>query len=248
MMRICLRVFLLLSLCPTAQAQEADIPAVVKRAIDAAGGKDLLTKFPAARLAAAGVLFADGGEIPLTAEQVYQVPGRLRTTVRLTVRGQPLDVRHVVNGAKAKYAINGSPVPVTEPAARELQAAMLSLEVAQLVPLLADRKFTVRRERMDRAVDAAVVGVQVLVKGGFEFHLGFDKATGHLTRLGRKAFDAATGKDVDQEQVFSAHKAFDGLTRPTKVVLFKNGLKSLELTTETFVPLEAVDAKEFATE
>ena len=50
------------------------------------------------------------------------------------------------------------------------------------------------------------------------------------------------------EQVLSDFKPFAGLTRPTRAVLTKDGQKVLDLTTETFTPLEKVDAREFATD
>ncbi len=233
-----------------AAAQDADPAAVVRKAVDAAGGAAALAKLPAAKVVASGSLFSGGTAVPVLAEQVYHLPGRSRLVVKLVTKEQPVEVLNVVNGAKVKYTINGAPVPVTDVAAKELQDAAAALEIGHLTPLLDPKRFTLKAEKAGKGADPDRVGVVATAKGGDEFRLGFDKTTGHLVRLSRKAFDPSTGKTVEQEQVFSAFKPFGtpALVRPTKVVVFKDGAKFLELTTDALTPLETVDAKEFATE
>jgi hypothetical protein len=227
-------------------AQDAKPEDVVKAAVEAAGGAELLNKFPAGRVVAKGTLFAAGAKVPVTVEQAYHVPGRMRTVIRMEPKGQKQEVLHVVNGAKVKYAINGTPVPATEAAAKELQHAALVLEAGQLTPLLTDKKFTLKPDRAAKEADTANLLVQA--KGFPDLRLGFDRKTGHLVRVSRKATDPDTGKESELEQVLSDFKPFAGLTRPTRAVLSRDGAKVLDLTTETFTPLETVDPKEFATD
>lgn len=218
---------------------------VVARAVEAAGGAELLAKYPAGRVTARGVLVANGADVAIVVEQVYHVPGRSRTVVRMEPKGQKQEVLHVVNGPKVRYAINGAPVPTTEAAAKELQQAALLLEVGQLTPLLTDRKFALKP---DKVAKGDTSGVLVQVKGFADLRLGFDRKTGHLVRVVRKALDPDTGKEGELEQVLSDYKAFGGLSRPTRATLSKDGQKLLDLTTETFTPLEKVDPKEFTTD
>jgi hypothetical protein len=229
----------------TLAGQEGRPEDAVARAVEAAGGAEVLAKCPAGRVTARGVLIANGAEVPISVEQVYQVPGRSRTVVRMEPKGQKQEVLHVVNGAKVRYAINGTAVPTTEAAAKELQQAALLLEVGQLTPLLTDRRFTLKPDKLPRA---DTVGVLVQVKGFADLRLGFDRKTGHLVRVVRRAVDPDTGKEGELEQVLSDYKAFGGLARPTRATLYKDGQKVLELTTESFTPLEKVDPKEFATD
>jgi hypothetical protein len=238
--------FLLLALlAPALPAQDADPAAVVKRAVEAAGGAAVLAKYPAAKVVAKGTLFHGAAPLPVTAEQVYYVPGRSRTLIRVEAAGQKLDVLHVMNGKDVRYVINGAVIPTSDAARKDLQHALLVQEMAQLAPLLADKKFNLKPDTKARDPDLAwlVVGV----KGFPDTRLGFDKKTGHLTRIARRALDGSTGKEFDQEQVLSDFKAFQGLTRPTRVVMLKDGQKSQELAVESLTPLETVDPKEFAT-
>ena len=50
----------------------------------------------AGRVVARGVLVAGGDEVPVVVEQVFQVPGRSRTVVRMEPKGQKQEVLHVV--------------------------------------------------------------------------------------------------------------------------------------------------------
>jgi hypothetical protein len=226
-------------------AQDGKPEDVIGRAVEAAGGAAVLDKHPAGRVTAKGVMFTAAGEVAVTVEQTYHVPGRAWTLVRMEQKGQKQEVLHVVNGAKVRYAINGVPVPATDAAAKEIQQAALLLEIGQLTPLLTDRKFTLKP---DRAAKGDMAGVVVQVKGVPDIRLGFDRKTGHLIRVARRVTDPDTGKEGELETTLSDFKAFAGLTRPTRAVLTKDGQKVLDLTTDAFTPLEKIDPREFATD
>ena len=236
---------LLLALAAGVSAQDGRPEDVIARAVEAAGGAAVLNKFPAGRVVARGVLVAGGDEVPVVVEQVFHVPGRSRTVVRMEPKGQKQEVLHVVNGPRVRYAINGTPVPTTDAAAKDLRHAALLLEVGQLTPLLTDRKFTLKP---DKAAKGDLAGVLVQVKGFADVRLGFDRKTGHLVRVARRVIDPDTGKAGELEQVLSDYKAFGGLSRPTRATLSRDGQKVLDLTTESFTPLEKADANEFRTE
>jgi len=234
----------LVALVPIPVAAQERPEDLLGAAITAAGGSELLTKFPAGRTTAKGTIFDGGTEVPVVVEQVYHVPGRSRTVIRGEPRGQKLELVQVVNGPVARQTVNGTAVPLTEATTRELQTAALLLEVGQLTPLLTDKKFTLKLEKPGKGSDAVVVQV----RGYPDLRLGFDRKTGHLVRISRKYTDPDAAKDVELEQVFSDFKPFAGLVRPTRTVVFKDGRKVLDLVTATFTPLEKVDAKVFATE
>ncbi|HJZ54504.1 MAG TPA: hypothetical protein VKE74_06075 [Gemmataceae bacterium] len=215
---------------------------LVRAAVEAAGGTELLNKFPAGRVTAKGTITEPGAEVPVAVEQVYHLPARSRTVIRSEPRGQKLELAQVVNGPKARQMVNGNVIPLTEATTRELHTAVLLLEIGQLTPLLTDPKFALKPEKPGKSVD---VGVFVFVRGYPELRLGFDRKTAHLVRVSRKSPDPDTGKEVELELVLSDFKAFAGLTRPTRAVVLKDGRKALDLTTVTFTPLEKVDPKEF---
>src|SRR4051794_19884304 len=73
---------------------------VVKKAIEAHGGKDLLTKLVATSYAMKGTLVVGGQEVPFTGSDAYQVPGKSRQELTLDAMGMKVPVVVVVNGDK----------------------------------------------------------------------------------------------------------------------------------------------------
>lgn len=219
---------------------------VVRTAISAAGGPEVLNRFPAGRVSAKGVILAGGKELPVTVEQVFDTPGRMRTVIRCEAKGQWQEIVQVVNGPAVRQTLNGRLLATSEHTARELALAVTLLEISQLTPVLIDRKFNIKPDK--QAKGGPTAGVLVQVKGLPDLRLGFDRQSGHLVRIARRGPNPDTGKDGEFEQVLSDFTTVGGLTRPTRSAYYRDGVKVLELTTTTFTPLEKVDPKEFAAE
>lgn len=216
---------------------------LVRTAINAAGGAETLSKYPAGRITGKGTMTFAGAETEFTFEQAYHVPGRFRTVVRCEVKGQKWELVQVVDGATARQTINGRVAPLTDAGIRELQLAVVLNEVGQLTPLAADRRFALKPDKQLKGPDAA--GAVVQVKGYPELRLAFDRRTGHLVRIAYADADPDTGKDADTEVAFAEFKDASGLTRPTRSVVTRGGKKVADLTVEKFEPLEKIDPKTF---
>lgn len=229
-------------LLPAPAAGQDRAEDLIGAAITAAGGPDVLAKFPAGRVSAKGAIFDGGTELPVVVEQEFHMPGRVRTATRSEPRGQKLELVQVVNGAKTRQAVNGTVIPPTEAAVRELHTVALVLEVGQLTPLLNDRKFTLKVERPGKAAD---LGVLVQVRDFPDLRLGFDRKSHHLVRVSRKFVNPVAAKEAELDIVLSDFQAFAGLTRPTRSVAFIDGRKVLDLTTTAFTPLEKADPNAF---
>ena len=231
----------------SAAAGQPDRPEdLVKYAVAAAGGPEVLKKYPAGRVAGKGTMTFAGVETPLTFEQLYHVPGRFRTAVRCEVRGQKWELVQVVDGATARQTVNGRAVALNEPGLRDLQLAVLLNEVSQLTPLLADRRFALKPDKARKG--EAVAGVVVQVKGYPELRLGFGRKELHLVSLAYRDVDPDTAKDVETEVAFSDFRTVSDLTRPFRSVVTRGGRVVADLTTEKFTALEKIDPKAFTTE
>jgi hypothetical protein len=244
-MRLILAVLVLALPLGSAAAQERP-DEVVKAAIAAAGGADALSKYPAGRVAGKGTATFAGAEAEFTCEQTYHVPGRFRTVVRFEVKRQKWELVQVVDGASAKQTINARAVPLTEASMRELQLAVILNEVAQLTPLITDKRFTLKHDKQVKGPE--LTGLHVLVKGYPDLRLAFDRKTGHLVRVAYKDTDPETAKEAETEIVFSEFQTASGLTRPSRTVFSRDGKKVLDLAIEKFTPLGKVDPKVFTLE
>ena len=229
-----------------AAAQSERPDAIVKSAIEAAGGAEALAKYPAGRVAGKGTMTFAGSEAALSFEQIYHIPGRFRTVIRCEARGQKWELVQAVDGATARQTVNGRVVPLNDPGLRELQLAVLLNEVSQLTPLVADRRFVLKPDKLQKGPEVAVLLVGV--KGYPELRLAFDRNSGHLVRIAYREADPDTGKDADAEIAFSEFRTVSGITRPTRSVVSRGGKVVADLTAEKFTPLEKVDPMVFAIE
>lgn len=243
-MRIVLNGFLFAAalILPAAAAEDRPDD-LVKAAIVASGGEEILAKFPAGRVVGKGVLSLAGTETAITFEQAYHVPGRFRTLIRCDVKGQKWEMIQVVSDGVAKQAINGRPIPISDTSAKELQSAAILNEIAQLSPLIADRKFTLKHDKQLKAADAT--GILVQVRGHPEIRLAFDQKSGHLVRIAYKVIDPESAKEVELETIYDEFKTVSGLTRPTRSSVTRDGKRLVEFEIEQFTPLEQVDPKAF---
>jgi len=232
---------LVLSLTALAQERPED---VVKSAIAAAGGEDVLAKYPAGRVVGKGTMSFAGSETSYTFEQMYQVPGRCRTVVRCEVKGQKWELVQIVNDAAAKQTINGRPIPLSDTAMKELQMAAILNDIGQLTPLASDRKFSIKSLKQEKAADTTALLVQV--KGYPEIRLNFDRKSKHLVRCAYKGVDPDSSKEVELETSFDEFKSVSGLTRPTRSTVMRDGKKVIEMQVEKFTPLEKFDQKAFS--
>src|SRR4051794_37830185 len=110
-------VVLLVAVVPGRAQEKPD--ELIRNAITAAGGADVLKKFPAGRSTAKGTLFDGGAEVAVVIEQSFHAPGRYRTLMKSEPRGQKIDLFMVINGPKARQTLNGTAIPFTEATLKE---------------------------------------------------------------------------------------------------------------------------------
>jgi hypothetical protein len=223
------------ALTVTAQPERSDL----QRAIKAAGGAEVLTKYPAGHVVGKGTMTFAGAETAFACEQSFLVPGRLRTVVRCEVKGQKWELVQVLNGEQAAQTINGRTAPVTDAGLKELQLAGLLNEVAQLTPLLKEGRFALKPDKQAKG------GWLLHMRGFPELRLGFDLKSGHLVRIAYKSTDPDAAKETETEMTFSDFKAVSGLTKPMHCIVKRAGKTSLDLTIEKFTPLERIDPAVF---
>ena len=93
------------------QAQE-EATAVVKKAIEAAGGAEALDKYQAGRIEGKGKISLLGQEIEFEMTSLFQMPGKLKNVIEMQVMGTPITVNQVINGERVVMKVNGMEQPV----------------------------------------------------------------------------------------------------------------------------------------
>jgi hypothetical protein len=218
---------LLLALPTGASAQEG-AEAVVARAIQAHGGEDRLAQVHADRVGSEGTFYHGDKAIPFTAETVVQLPGRFKNTIRYKDGDRQVVWVQVLDGDRCWSSVNGQVQPADARAADELREAVYRDRVIKLITLRKDAaQFRLTSLGNSEVGNRAAVGVRVESRGHRDVRLYFDKVSGLLLKVEHTALDGG-GREVLQEEVVGAYKEFNGVKRPTGVVAYRDGRKSME--------------------
>jgi hypothetical protein len=226
-----------------ARADDAAL-GVLERAVKAHGGEERLAKIRADKVKLKGVFYVAAKEIPFTAETTVQLPGQFRNVIQLT-GDRKVTILQILNGDKTYVAFDGQPQKVEAAAAAEIREMMQLDQAVRLVPLLADKSFTLEGLGESKVGDQAVWGVKASAKGRRDVLLFFDKETYLLVKTEHQLNDGGD-KEVKQEEFYSDFKDVDGYKRPMKISVRRNGNKLMEAELTDVHYLDKVDDAEFA--
>ena len=218
--------------------------AVIDRAIQTHGGETALTKAQLMTRSATGEMTLFDKPVPFKDEMAAQLPDRLRSFVDVGEGDQKLLVLLVINGDKGWQSAGGAVMELSKERLGELREEAYIMWLSTLAPLKKDTSFHLVPAPDVKVNGQPAAGVKVSQKGHTDATLYFDKETGLLVKIARRAQEA--GLAVDKEYLFSAHKEFEGAKLPTKQVEMINGKKFTEVTSFTYKILRRVDESMFA--
>jgi hypothetical protein len=235
-------------LCVTpgwASAQE-DARLVIEKAVAAHGGKDRIGKIKAVHTRTRGTLFIAGGESPFTAETLAQLPGQIKNSLDCEVQGKKQSLVQVVNGDKVYLTVNGEAQALGAKVLAELKELQYAERVNTLLPLLEERGFELTLLREGQINGQPVQGVKVASQAHRDVVLYFDKATNLLVKAERKTLDPATQREIVQEEYYGDYKDVDGLKRPVKITVARDGKKYMQAEVVEIRYLDKLDDKVFS--
>jgi len=202
--------------------------AVVDQAIKAHGGQDALAKARSVERESSGQMFVAGKAVPFTDTFTARFPDQLRLDLKASEGGQKLQVLVVVNGDKGWQSTGGAAAELAAERVKELREDGFAYWLTTLVPLKKDDALTLAPLAEAKVNGKPARGVKVSRKGAGDVKLYFDKESHLLVKMERQAAEA--GLSVAKEEVYSAHKEFDGVKLPTKIVQSLGGNKFIEIT------------------
>lgn len=213
---------LLIGTTPVAAAEE-QARAIVTRAIEAHGGEKALLRAQTRAQDAVGTQFQQGKKVPFTSATILSLPDRFRVTGTLDRR-----IRFVltVSGDRGWELAGGSARPLGKERLQELRDEARMWWLATLVPLTRPG-FTLTVLPEARVQDRPTQVLRVSARGQKDCKLFFDKASGLLVRIERRATEA--GAEGDRACDLGDHQSFDGAQLPTREKHWINGKPFLEL-------------------
>ncbi len=234
-------VALVLGLAPWAAAEGEK--AVIEKALKAHGGTENLKKVKAVQTKTEGKLDLLGG-ISLTSESTIQYPDKFKEVAQMEIMGQQVTVTTVYDGKKVYINANGNSVPVSDKIEEEVKEVMRMAHVMRMV-FLNEKGYELSSLGEVQVNDQPAVGIRVSRKGSRDVSLYFDKKTGLLAKVERRAVDAMTGQEVTEERVIKEYQDKDGMKVAKKLLINRDGKKYMELEVTDVKYLDKVDDSEF---
>jgi hypothetical protein len=225
--------------------EQAEMKALVARALKAAGGAKNLAKYPALTWKFKGKVFVQGNGTDYTAELSSHFPLQSKLTLSLTLNGQQVTVIRVLNKDKGWFKLNDTTIAMNKDQLAEEKDQVYVHWLLSLVPLK-DRGVTLAPVGEVKVGDHDAVGIKVTRKGNRDVNLYFDKKTALLVKAETIIKVPETGKEVSQEWLFTGYKETDGVKYPAKARILRDGKDyvSVEETTE-FKPEEKAEKSDF---
>ncbi|MFL5244906.1 MAG: hypothetical protein ACJ8FY_22620 [Gemmataceae bacterium] len=216
------------SACPLLKADDqADVKAIIDKSIKAHGA-DKLVKLKGLEMKMKGKFYGSGEGIDYTGEWNVQAPDKSRHEITGDVGGMKFTFLEVFSGDKVWRSINGQEMDADKDILEEAKEALYATWVAHLYPLK-DKEFTLSPLGDAKVGDKEAVGVKVEHKGHRDVNLFFDKKSGYLIKEETRVKDTmGGGGEQSQETIYEDFKDVEGVKKPYRVVINRDGKKYVE--------------------
>jgi hypothetical protein len=216
--------------------------ATIDKAVQAVGGEAKLAGARTCTQRVTGKFNGPKGSIAFTAEWVVNFPDQVRQTADCESDGKTFRAIKVIAGDKGWVRINDLVEELPKSALAEARDDLYAAWVATLLPLK-EKEYTLSPLPESKVGDRPAVGVKVTHADRPDVALFFDKEKGWLLRS--EFTTKVADKPVKTEVVYEDYRDTDGLQRPRKTTLRRDGKVLVESEVSEFKPLDKADAKLF---
>lgn len=218
---------------------------IIRKAIQAGGGKEKLAKYRAATLSGKGTLDTQGMVLEYTANWSVSYPGKYRIELEGSVMGQPFSVTQVFDGKDGWVKINDmAAIKMTEAQRSAIRRQLQVDQASRLLPLLDTKNYTVAPVGKVKVDGKDAIGLNVTNKSGLDVNLYFDTKTCLLVKQEYPSQDE-NGKEVTQTVFLRDFKRFNGIAFPTKLEIQHDGKKFVTAQFSTVELHEKIDENLF---
>lgn len=225
---------------------QGDARAIVKKAIEASGGAEALTKYKAGKISGKGTINIQGMSFEFEMDSAFLMPGKLKNSIELEVGGMELTIKQIINGDRAVTLVNGMDQPLTDTRASELKISAEAQELYGLTPMLDEKYKLTLMEKETTINDKPAIGIEVTREGWKKpLTFYFDPKSNLLVGAEREGLtpEEETAKLL---QTFSDYKKVQGVMQPTVIEVTSDGKKFMSMTFDKIELLESLPAREFA--
>jgi outer membrane lipoprotein-sorting protein len=229
-----------------AQAQDADLKAILKKSIEAHGGEKNLAKLKGATSKFKGTMEIANMKVDMTGETAFQKPDKLRNTISLNINNMNIDVITVYDGKKMWVNSQGKTMEIDDEKILKEVKESLQIEGAGSLSdfLKAPYELNALGETKVKGKDA--IGIRITKKGQKDFSMFFDKKTHMIVKTETRSFDAISKQEVTQEKFILSYQAKDGIQFGKRVEVTNDGKLFMDLEITDVAVSEKLDDSTFA--
>lgn len=217
---------------------QQDSQEIIKKAIEAQGGKEALIKAQQFKRTSSGTIFF-GQTQNFTDELIVALPTKIKLNIKLDTKENLL---MCLEGDMGWSIASGFPIDLSKEKIVELKEESYFLLVSNLVSLLEPTsKLTSLGE--SKLGNKPVLGIKASIAGGSDISLYFDKETNLLSKAERKG--KQSGVEILKGVQYSDYQANGVAKFATKETHFLGGNKFVENKNIVYTVLDKVDGSLF---
>jgi hypothetical protein len=237
-LRVFLTATLALGVTGIVRADDQDAKAVLDKALKAQGAGNPAHK--AMVVKSKGTVHIMGQAMPFTGEIATEPPRRSHQQFDMDFMGQKFKVVMALDGNKGFRDFNGNAAEMDDENVAAARQAMHNEYIATLRPLK-DPAYKLTALGESKVDGKPVVGIKVSHDKFKDVSLFFDKETYLLVKTEATVKDPMAGQELKQETYYSDFKEKDGVKRPMKIVIKRDGQVFVENEVIEYKPLEKLD-------
>jgi hypothetical protein len=231
---------------PTVSPDDAQVTAILDKAMEAIGGEDKLRTLEAATWKGKGqIMLGDGKEHEFTSQTTIHGFDRFRSELEVRFSdATTLKMLTILNGAKVWYTVGDLSLYPDAGAARlhrTLDLTMIPLALARCKRL----GFKVEAAGEEQIGGQPAVVLKVKYPDGKDIAIAFDKVSGLPVKAVGTVFNVP-GQEVTQETTYGAYRGFGGIQIATRLEIKINGKPSRKQELTEFKVLDRVDPATFS--
>jgi hypothetical protein len=237
---------LLVVYSPAWADDQADMKAVVDKAIKAAGGEAKLKKLKAVTWKAKGTVSHDNKKANFTIDASLQGIKQAKLDISAEVDGQSRDVGLVINDDKGWEKNPNRVEAIPKEILTFLKNDFYALRLAQMLVALKDKECKMSSLGEVKVENKPALGIKVTRKGHADVDLYFDKKTHLPVKCTIKGKEGKDNQEHTHDFFFSEFKKTQGVQHFTKVVFKRDDKSMIEVELSDIQAVDKLDKETFA--
>lgn len=231
----------------SAIGDEAQVNQVLDKAIKALGGEEKLSKLDtkAYTWKNKGKLTIEGNESEFETATTIEGDDHARSTFEGDFNGNKFTAVSILNGDKGWREFGGQTMDMDDDAVKNEKRTLYLMKAPALVVPLKSKKYKVETAPDETHNGKSAAVLKVTGPDGKDFTLSFDKETGLPVHLVATVL-GWMGEEYEQDTSFEEYKDYDGVKRPTKTSIKRNGEPLLTTEVVEFKALDTVPPDTFS--